>query len=131
MEDKSKDKVVFPDLSYKIIGATFKVFNYLGWGFSEKHYQRALEKEFSDTNIDYKREVHIPLNYSNFKIGHYFADFLIEDKIILELKVVPKLGYSNVKQVLGYLMSCGIKLGILIYFTKDGVKYRRVLNPNV
>lgn len=131
MADKSDKNIIFPELSYKIIGSAFKVFNVLGWGFSEKHYQRALSKEFSDLGIIFKREVFIPLEYSDSKIGRYFADFIIENKILIELKVVSKLGYAHVNQVLSYLRSSSIKLGILIYFTKDGIKYRRVLNPNV
>ncbi|MFA4890095.1 MAG: GxxExxY protein [Candidatus Paceibacterota bacterium] len=129
---KDNDKmIVFPELSFKIIGATFNVFNKLNWGMQEKYYQRALAKEFSDLGLRYEKEKFIPLEYKNEKIGHYFADFIIEGKILLELKVVSKLGYIHCKQVLEYLKNANIKLGILIYFTKDGVKYRRVLNSKI
>lgn len=87
-------EIIFSDLSYKIIGASFKVFNELRWGLSEKDYQKALE----------------------------------EDKILIEIKTVFKLGYVHAKQILNYLRVSNIKLGILIYFTKEGVKYRRILN---
>ena len=99
----SKDKLVYPELSYNVLGAAFSAFNELGWGLSEKDYQRGLAKELG-------------------KRG--------KGKIILELKVVPKLGYVHTRQLLGYLIGSGYKLGILLYFTKDGVKHRRVLNSS-
>ncbi|TSC96657.1 MAG: hypothetical protein Athens101426_236 [Parcubacteria group bacterium Athens1014_26] len=131
MRMKNKDKIIFPDLSYKIIGSTFEVFNELGWGLSEKDYQKALMKEFERRKIKFKREVYIPLQYKNINIGRYYADFIIEDKILLEIKVVSRFGYVHVKQLFGYLKSAGVKLGILLYFTKEGIKYRRVLNPDI
>ena len=127
----NKVEIIFPELSYKIIGAAFQVFNEIGWGFPEKTYQNALDKEFKNLSLDHKRESYIELEYKTSNIGRYFADFIIEDKILLELKVISKLGYVHAKQVLTYLKSSGIKLGILLYFTKDGVKYRRILNPEV
>lgn len=128
---KNKDKIVFPDLSYGIVGSAFEVFNELGWGLSEKDYQKALMKEFERRKIKFKREIYIPLQYKNVNIGRYYADFIIEDKILLEIKVISRLGYIHVKQLFGYLKSAGVKLGILLYFTKEGVKYRRVLNPDI
>jgi GxxExxY protein len=123
--------LVFPDLSYKIVGIAFKVFNNLRWGVSEKYYQRALAEELKLTRINFKREVLIPVDYLDKKIGHYFADFIIEDKILLELKIVARLGYIHARQVLLYLKQANIKLGILIYFTKNSVKYRRILNLGI
>lgn len=119
---------MFPELSYGIVGAAFTVFNEIGYGFPEKVYQTALAKEFQNRKISYEREVHVPLRYREAPIARYFADFIIEERVIVELKVVPKLTYSNAKQLLTYLRGSGMKLGILIYFTRDGVKYRRVLN---
>jgi GxxExxY protein len=132
MQIESKNKLVYPELSYEIIGAAFEVFNNLGWGLSEKDYQKAPAQELKELGIRYKEEVYIPLEYKNLKIGRYFADFVVGDnKILLELKVVSRLGYTHARQVLGYLRSANIKLGILLYFTKDGVKYRRVLNSRI
>ena len=96
----------------------------------EKDYQRALEVELRKDGISFVREKFIPLEYQGEKISKYFADFIVEDKILVELKVVPKFGYTQAKQVLAYLRSGNFRLGILLYFTKDGVKYRRVVNPH-
>ena len=124
------EKVIYPELSYEIIGSAFSVFNELGWGLSEKQYQAALAKELEKRGLRFTREAHIVAWYKGEKIGDLFADFIIEGKVLLELKIVSKLGYSPLKQTLGYLKSAGLKLGILIYFTKDGIKYRRVINPD-
>ena len=121
-------ELIYPDLSYKIVGASFRVFNEMGWGLSEVHYQKALAKEFELSGVGFKREVYVPVQYRGEKIARAFVDFIVEEKVILELKVVSKLGYSQSRQLLAYLQNTGIKLGILIYFTREGVKYRRVLN---
>ncbi len=128
LANNANTKVVYSDLSYALIGAAFRVFNSLGYGLAEKAYQNALAKELSKAGVGFRREAYVPITYKGEKISRYFADFIIEEKILLELKVVKKLGYAHVKQTLNYLRSSGLKLGILLYFTNDGVKYRRVLN---
>ena len=128
MRVEGKNKLVFPELSYRLIGVCFRVFNTLGWGFPEVHYQKALAKEFETASIRNRREVYIPILYKGNVISRTFVDFIVEDTIILELKVVRKLAYVHTRQLLTYLHASGIKLGILVYFTNDGVKYRRVLN---
>ncbi|MBI2514764.1 GxxExxY protein [Candidatus Wolfebacteria bacterium] len=130
--NKIKDsEIIFPDLSYKVVGIAFEVFNELGWGLPEKDYQKAMVKEFSNSGISFKEEYYIPLKYKASSISRYFADFVVDDKILLELKVVPRLGYVHTKQTLIYLRNAGIKLGILLYFTRDGVKYRRIINSKI
>ena len=127
----SESGVIFPELSYEIVGAAFDVFNKSGWGLPEKYYQNALAARLQELGIGFKKEVSIPLSCGSARLGRYFADFIIEENILLELKVVPRLGYAHVKQTLGYLRTADIKLGILLYFTRDGVKYRRVINSKV
>ena len=121
-------KIIYPELSYKIVGSAFEVFNGLGYGLNEKYYQRAFEKALEQRRIPFKKEQQIKLYYGGQPIGSYFLDFVIENKIIVELKVRPKLGYVNVRQVMSYLKTAGYKLAILIYFTREGIKYRRIIN---
>jgi len=116
-------EIIYKDLSYKIMGMAFKIFNELNYGMKEKYYQRAFITELETNNIKYEKENQI--------IGKYFIDLLIDDKIIIELKTRPALGYIHIKQVMEYLNKLNKKLAIIIYFTKDGVKYRRVVNPNI
>ncbi len=125
-EDK---EIIYSELSYKIIGIAFKVFNSLQYGHQEKYYQRAFESELNKEKIKYEKEKEVALNYNGSKIGKYYLDFLIDDKIIIELKVLSVYRYKNIRQVLEYLKETNKKLAILIYFTQEGVKYRRVINP--
>lgn len=123
-----KEKVLYPELSYEIVGSAFNVFNKSGFGMSEKFYQRAFAYELESRKIVYDKERMIDLKYEDKPIGKYFLDFLVDDKIVVELKVRPRLGYTHISQVMSYLKSAGYKLAIIIYFTNDGVKYRRVIN---
>ncbi len=121
-------KVIYPEESYKIMSIAFKVFNKEGFGMPEKYYQEAFAKELENEKIPYEREKYIALKYNNQNIGKYFLDFLVNNKIVIELKVRPRFGYVHIKQTMGYLKSGDYKLAILIYFTSDGVKYKRVIN---
>jgi GxxExxY protein len=82
-ELKRKD-LVYPELSYQIIGILFEVFKQLGGGYQEKYYQRAIALELRRCKLKYREQVSMPLNYKDERIGKYFLDFLIEDKIILK-----------------------------------------------
>jgi GxxExxY protein len=126
----SKDQIIiYPELSYQIIGIAFKIFNSLQYGHQEKYYQRAFEIELKKQGIKYKKEKEVKLNYNGHGIGKYYLDFLIEDKIIVELKILSVYKYKNIRQVLEYLQETNKKLAILIYFTQEGVRYRRIINP--
>ncbi len=75
-----------------------------------------------------KREQRVAIKYKNYIIGTYIPDFLVNDIIVIELKVRPKIGYIHINQVLNYLKATDKQLGIVIYFTPEGVKYRRIIN---
>ena len=121
-------KVVHPELSYRIIGTAFKVFNNIGYGFGERHYQRAFANALAAVAIPFTKEQLVTTRYEGQPLGRYFLDFVVDDKIVVELKVRPRLGYTHVKQTMSYLKSTGYQLAILIYFTRQGVKYRRIVN---
>jgi GxxExxY protein len=129
---REKD-IVYPDLSYKIIGIVYKVYNKLGAGYKEKCYQNAIEMELQSNNIFYEREKEYFLFYDGKKMGKYYVDFFVENKIILELKVMKF--YNNkvihLSQVLEYLKVAGIKLGIIVFFTSTGVIYKRIIHPKI
>jgi len=122
-----RDDLVLPELSYRILGAAFSVYNQLGWGHLEVIYQRALAEEFKQKGIVFEREKRIPLLYGQNQIGEYILDFIVDGKIAVELKTRPRLGYTHIKQVAAYLKGTKLQLAILIYFTKNGVVSRRVL----
>ena len=123
-------RIIYPQLSYELVGIAFKIYNSLGFGLQEKYYQRAFEKELTELSMPYKKEYKVNLNYHGEKIGQYFLDFLIDDKIVIELKVAPRLRHIHIRQVFEYLRALNKKLAILIFFTDEGVRYRRVINPN-
>lgn len=87
--------------------------------------------EFDKEKIKYEREKEIKLIYNNHCIGKYFVDFVIENKILLELKVTPKFKHIRIKRTLEYLDATKLKLAIIIYFTREGVRYRRIVNPKI
>lgn len=127
----NKKELIYPELSYKIIGRAFRVYNQLGYGYQEKYYQRAYAHELTKEQLAFLREVSVKINYDGANIGKYFLDFIVDNKIIVELKVASEFKYKYIRQVLEYLNETNKKLAILIYFTKSGVKYRRIINPKV
>lgn len=120
-------ELIYPKLSYDIIGAVFEVYNELGYGYQEKIYQKALALNLEKKNITFKEQVKTDLIYENQIIGKYFLDFLIEGKIILELKIGDYFFKKDYEQIRGYLTANKLELGILILFSKNGVKSKRIL----
>lgn len=120
-------ELIYPELSYKIVGILFEVYNALGGGYQEKYYQRALEKEFQSKSIKYKSQLPVRLKYKGDNLGIYYLDFLVEDKVILEIKIASKFYPKNIKQVLGYLKANNLKLGILACFNRNGLMHKRIL----
>ena len=129
MDTQAKnEQVVYPELSYRLVGCAYTVFNALGFGLSEKTYQKAYAEELALASLEFVRERMVVLSYRDKPLAKFFLDFDVEDKIIIELKVRPRLGYIDIKQTQQYLKITVYKLAILIYYTKEGVKYRRILN---
>ena len=118
------------DISYKIRGAIFNVYNALGPGLLESVYQSALEYELKKDGLKVRREVPLPVYYDNVKLEVGFRlDLLVEDKVIIELKSVESLADVHHKQVLTYLKLSNLKLGILVNFNTDKIVdgiYRKV-----
>ena len=110
------------------MGILFLVNSELGYGYQEKYYERAIEICFKKENIPYKRQAPYNIAIRGELIGRYYLDFLVEDKIILELKRGNYFPRTNIEQVKGYLKATGLELAILANFTSRGVKYLRVLN---
>ena len=126
--EQGGDKVIYPELSYKIIGIVFEVFNDLGHGYLEKYYQKALEVAFGKAGIKYKAQCPYSIKYKNEIIGKNYIDFIIDGKIVLEIKKGDRFSKRYFDQVNSYLKVTGMKLAILAHFTSEGVKFRRVLN---
>lgn len=120
--------LIYKQESYNIIGACMEVQKELGKGFSEIIYGDALEIEFKKQNINYEREVRFDIAYKGNLLPHYyFADFVIDDKIILEIKAIEQLTSSHIKQTLNYLAAAKLKLGLLVNFGEDSLAYKRIV----
>ncbi len=115
-------------LSYKMIGLSFDVYNRLGYGHKEKIYQKALQELLDKEKIKYQREIYCPIKFESKVIGKYYLDFLIDDKLILELKVAEDFYPKHFKQVINYLKARKLKLGIIILITKSGIRIKRIIN---
>lgn len=92
--------LIYPELSYKIMGALFKVHSILGSSYQEKYYQRAIEQEFIIQNINFQREVSVDVEYSDIKVGKHFLDFVIDQKIVLETKTDLRITPDYIGQVI-------------------------------
>ena len=114
------EKVLYPELSYALVGLLFEVHKELGQYAREKQYGDLLEQKLKEVNIPYQRELAIS-NTGNI------LDFLIEDKIVLELKSTKQVVDDNYRQIQNYLQQTDKKLGILINFRNSRLKPIRVL----
>ena len=120
--------LIYKEEFYKIIGLCMEVHKQLGKGFLEIVYKDALEYEFKKSNILYAREREFEITYKDIILPHkYYADFILFDKIILEIKAVNGIIDEFIKQTLNYLSASKCKLGIIVNFGEDSLKYKRLV----
>ena len=120
--------ILYRDESYAIIGALFEVYNNLGSGFSEIVYKDALEHEFKNREISFTREKEYSVSYKNIILPHkFYADFVVDNKIILEVKAVENLHDKFFAQCINYLKVSKCRLAILANFHKDLLDHRRIV----
>jgi len=128
---KSFTKLIYGDLSYKINGVLFVVHNELGRYCNEKQYADAIEQKLKGLKIGYKREAIVPPSFLGEARGRNRVDFVIDDKIILEIKSKRALGKEDYYQLRRYLEAFNKKLGILVNFRQKFLRPKRVLNSLV
>jgi GxxExxY protein len=123
------NEIIYPEESYKIMGACFEVYNDKGCRFLEPVYQECMELEQGLQGIPVRPQVALPLKYKGVTLKqNYRPDFDCYDKIILELKAVEKLTDEHVAQVLNYLNATGYKLGLLVNFgSHPKLEYKRIV----
>jgi GxxExxY protein len=122
------EKIVYKELSYKIVGILYEVYNELGYGFKEIYYERAIKKCFVEKGIKFKEQIPFKLSFKGEVVGTFYLDFLVDDKIILELKKGNYFSKKNIEQVNEYLKIAGKNLAIIANFTPSGVNYKRIIN---
>lgn len=121
--------LILKDESYKIIGICMEVHNNLGAGFLEIVYRDALEYEFRRAGILYEREKEYEVNYKNTILPHkFYADFVVFDQVILEVKGKSAIADEDVAQALNYLKVSGNRLALIVNFGEIKLNYRRIVH---
>lgn len=120
--------LLYKEESYAIIGRCMEAHNQLGHGFAEIIYKDALMIEFKNEGIDYEREKEYDVVYKGHILPRkYYADFVVFDKIILEVKCVAALTDEHYSQVINYLKVSGNKLGLLVNFSRNKLETKRII----
>ena len=114
-------------LTYTINGAIFEVNRVLGSGFLEKVYENALNIELLERGLKTELQKPISVYYKNKVVGEYFADIVVEDNVLLELKAVTELDKIHEAQILNYLKATHIKVGLLVNFTYPKAQVKRFI----
>lgn len=115
-------------ITEKIIGAAYEVSNHLGCGFLEKVYENSLVKELRLANIKVDQQKEIAVIYKGENVGEYFADLLVENEVLVELKAIKQLTEIQEAQLMNYLKATNKKIGLLINFGTPKVQITRLVN---
>ncbi len=118
-------KYLYEDLTYEIRGALFNVYNELGPGYKENVYHNALVEEFKAGHLSFISKKRINIMYREQVVGLYEPDFVIDDKVLLEIKAVPAMPKIYEKQLYYYLMGTNYKLGLLVNFGEEKLVIKR------
>ncbi|MBN2244973.1 MAG: GxxExxY protein [Candidatus Aminicenantes bacterium] len=130
-QSRSTSNYKYSDITDKIIAAAYNVFNVLGYGFLEKVYENALFYEIQKLGLFVRQQSPIQVVYDNLAVGDYFADLVVEEKIIVELKAVSILEPIHEVQLVNYLKATGIEVGLLINFGQKLTVRRRVFSRDI
>ena len=114
-------------LTESVLGAVFEVSNTLGAGFLEKVYERALLRELGLRGIRATAQASFSVDYKGQSVGEYFADLLVEDELVVELKCAERLGNEHTAQCLNYLRASGRRFCLLVNFQKPKVEWKRIV----
>ena len=128
VEKFEKDKYPLQEETYKIIGIAMEIHSVLGKGFSEIVYKDAFEQEFKMNNVFYEREKEYLVNYKGKILPHkFYADFVVYDKVIVEVKSKRGIIEEHYSQVLNYLAISKLKIGLLLNFHENALQYKRIV----
>ena len=122
------ENLLYPDLSYRVVGLAMEVHNRLGYGFLEKVYENALMILLRKAGIKAQQQCSIKVYFEGEEVGIYVADIVVEDSIILELKSQDTITNANRAQALNYLKATGYKLAIILNFGRTRLQTERLAN---
>jgi len=123
-----KEDLIYPELSFKLVGYAFEVFKKLGYGHREDVYQKAYAEMLKTNNHNFVEQQYCPVVFNDKVIKKLFLDFKVDEKLIVELKKDEKFSPDHIEQVNQYLKSSGLQLAILFNFGRQGVLYKRLVN---
>jgi len=129
LEFKPEDETPFPhkDATEAIIGSAFEVYNYLGYGFLHRVYQRALQVELLRRGFSGELERRTTVRYKEVIVGEYDGDMIVNDAVLVEVKIAPQYDKRDEAQLLNVLKATGLKVGILLNFGRYKVEYKRLI----
>ena len=130
-EQEMEEEYLHSDLTERIIKAFYAVYNTLGYGFLERVYENAMFLELQSMNLAVVRQSPITVSYQGQEVGQYFADLMVEDSLIVELKAAETICKEHEYQLINYLKATRIEVGLLLNFgTKPQVKRKVFTNSN-
>lgn len=122
------EEPIYKELSYQIVGLAMQVHKELGYGFLERVYENALMVSFEENNINARQQFPIKVKFHGRVVGDYYADIVVDDSVILELKAQDKVSQAHRAQTLNYLKATNYRLALLINFGKSSLEYERLVN---
>ncbi|MFY9462995.1 MAG: GxxExxY protein [Candidatus Sungiibacteriota bacterium] len=123
----SADELLYQDLTYKIRECIFKVKDAIGSGHKETVYQKALAEALTEAGLQFERERRIPVIYGKKQVGSCQPDFIVEEKVIVELKALPFIGSTEIKQAWNYIKGSPYTLLLFVNFGPNGAEIRRII----
>lgn len=120
-------ELLYKELTFAVIGAAMEVHRLLGSGFLETVYQKALAHELRARNIPFQEQVRLPVIYKGELVGDYIADFIIDGKLIVEIKAVSRLNSAHQAQAIQDLTATGLRLALLLNFGATSLQHHRVI----
>jgi len=129
LEVSPEDETPFPhkEITEAIIGSAFEVYNHLGYGFLHRVYHRALQVELLHRGFKAELERRIIVRYKEAIVGEYDADLVVNDSVLVEVKIAPQYDKRDEAQLLNELKATGVKVGILVNFGRNKVEYKRLV----
>ncbi len=124
------ENIIFKDLSYKVIGILYEIHKQLGTNFKEEHYKQAIRSFLQKEKIPFIAEKILRLETYKFSVEGIRADFIIDNKILLEIKAKPTITLEDIRQVHRYLIASELPLGIIVNFRSKKLIFKRILNPS-
>lgn len=125
---KTEKDIIFASEVYEIVGMMYEIYDLLGYGHKESFYQNAVAEIFRKNKKEFQEQLKVKVKFGEKDLGEYIFDFLYENKIVIELKQGEVFSKNNINQIYAYLKAKKLKLGLLINFTKKGIKFKRIVN---